>query len=128
MSLVEIALSQYETKYKPLYADDLGLVIPAGSNWCGLFLGWCMAQLQLEIPEQPHVARKYLKIGEPTESPEVGDIVVFWRVSKNSWQGHVGIFVKEDSGKVYSLGGNQRGYVNITAYDAKKVLGFRKVF
>ena len=129
MSLIEIALSRYATKYNPLYAEELGLILPKGSNWCGLFVGWCMAQLQMELPEHPQVARRYLKIGEPVESPKVGDIVVFWRESKNSWKGHVSIFVRadEDNNKVYCLGGNQGGLVNITAYDSRKVLGFRRV-
>ena len=129
MSLVEIALSKYGTKYKSEYENELGISVPKGSNWCGLFLGWCMARLQMELPDKPQVARRYLKIGEPVETPEVGDIVIFWRESKKSWKGHVSIFIREDKENniVYCLGGNQRGLVNITAYDSRKVLGFRRL-
>ncbi|NRA69261.1 MAG: TIGR02594 family protein [Pseudobacteriovorax sp.] len=129
MSLLEIALSRYGTRYDPVYESELGLVVPKGSNWCGLFIGWCMIQIGLEIPDSPQVARRYLKIGESVENPQVGDLVIFWRESKKSWKGHVGIFVREDheARRIYCLGGNQSNLVNITAYDSRKVLGFRRL-
>jgi peptidoglycan hydrolase-like protein with peptidoglycan-binding domain len=68
-------------------------------------------------------------VGKPVANPKPGDIVVFWRESPQSWKGHVGFFMgfNQDGSKVFSLGGNQGDSVSIKAYDAGKVLGFRRV-
>jgi hypothetical protein len=56
-------------------------------------------------------------------------VVVFWRESVNSWKGHVGFFLgfNSDASRVFCLGGNQSDSVSVQAYDAAKVLGYRKV-
>lgn len=43
--------------------------------------------------------------------PAKGAIAVFWRISKESGQGHVGFYDKEDATHVYTLGGNENDMV-----------------
>lgn len=74
-------------------------------------------------------ARSWLLVGEEIVDPKLGDIVVFWRESLESWKGHVGIFIgfSEDKRRVFCLGGNQRNKVCILPYDAERVLGYRRL-
>jgi hypothetical protein len=54
---------------------------------------------------------------------------VFWREKKNSWQGHVSIFINEDplGHQVFCLGGNQNDKVTLKAYPSEQVLGYRRL-
>ena len=72
-------------------------------------------------------ARSWLSVGESTNTPKVGDVVVFWRESPKSWKGHVGFFIKETKNYVYVLGGNQRNMVCIKAYAKSRVLDYKKL-
>jgi len=96
--------------------------------WCSTFMNWCAQEAGLPISGKPN-ARSWINIGESTENPIPGDIVVFWRENINSWKGHVGIFLgfNQDTNKVFCLGGNQKNAVTIAEYDAKKVLSFRRL-
>ncbi len=75
--------------------------------WCAAFVGSC------------------LDFGSPTAKPKLGDLVVFWRGNKNGWQGHVGFYLNEHKGYIYTLGGNQSDSVCVKKYPKTKVLGYR---
>lgn len=96
--------------------------------WCAAFVGAVLASLGL-----PHTgklnARSYATYGQPvpTEAARPGDIVVLWRGSRTSWQGHVGIFVEFRNGKVVLRGGNQRnGAVTDSEYDMDRIVAIRR--
>ena len=74
-------------------------------------------------------ARSWLNVGLPITTPEPGDVVIFWRDQRESWQGHVAFFTgfSTDSTRIYCLGGNQGNQVSITAYPALRLLGFRRL-
>ena len=72
-------------------------------------------------------ARSRLKVGERILEPELGDIVVFWRGSPDSWKGHVGLFINQTTEFVYCLGGNQSNEIRISAYRRDTVLGYRRL-
>lgn len=96
------------------------------TSWCGSFVSWCLKQAGLStIGAEGAGARNWLKYGVPTVNPKKGDIVVFWRVSISSWQGHVAFYSHEDKNYVYVLGGNQSGKVKISAYPKGQLLGYR---
>jgi hypothetical protein len=61
-------------------------------------------------------ARSYMEWGEPTNNPKEGDIVVFWRVKRSDWRGHVGFFVKREGDRIWCLGGNQSDQVSVKDY------------
>lgn len=95
--------------------------------WCAAFVGAVLASLGL-----PHTgklnARSYATYGQavPTEAARPGDIVVLWRGSPTSWQGHVGIFVRFDDGKVVLRGGNQGNAVTDQAYPMDRIVAIRR--
>lgn len=95
--------------------------------WCAAFVGAMLKRAGL-----PHTgklnARSYLEWGEPVQLSEAkeGDIVVLWRGSPNSAQGHVGFFVRQQGNRVDLLGGNQGNQVNITGFPVERVLAVRR--
>ena len=111
------------------YAKDCGFQDYTSDEtaWCSLFVNW-VAQKAGVKRSNNLAARSWLLAGVPTDHPEPGDIVIFWRESIESWKGHVGVFMgfSKDGSRIYSLGGNQGNQVSVTAYPASQVLGFRR--
>jgi uncharacterized protein (TIGR02594 family) len=95
--------------------------------WCSCFVNWVCLKTGL-VRSGKLDARSWLEIGEKTSYPKHGDIVVFWRESKDSWKGHVGFFAGYTSkGDIYCLGGNQQNEVNISVYPKERLLEFRRL-
>lgn len=111
------------------YFNDLGYdgsKLKDETSWCAAFVNWVLKQADLPYTGKLN-ARSFLKIGKPTDKPEVGDIVVFWRGSKSSWMGHVGFYLRESNNYIYVLGGNQSNQVKMSGYAKNRLLGFRKI-
>jgi uncharacterized protein (TIGR02594 family) len=94
--------------------------------WCSAFANWVAKKANLRHSKKLN-ARSWLQVGTAVTTPEIGDVVVFWRGSKKSWQGHVAFFIRETQDWVYVLGGNQSNQVKISAYPKERVLGYRKL-
>ncbi|WP_378186877.1 TIGR02594 family protein [Aquimarina sp. W85] len=94
--------------------------------WCAAFINWCCKEAGLPYSNKL-TARSWLKIGNQTSQPKLGDIAVFWRGSPDSWQGHVGFYIRENVGWIYVLGGNQSNQVSIKAYPKSRVLQYREL-
>lgn len=94
--------------------------------WCGLFVGHCIgASLGDEpLPVNPLGARKWLKFGEQC-NPQLGAVLVFWRVSPEDWRGHVGFYAGEDASHYHVLGGNQSNAVNVKRLPKARLLQAR---
>lgn len=94
---------------------------------------WCSAALNFFAKRHGYErsgrldARSWLKVGEIVLEPQLGDIVVFWRESYESWKGHVGIYINGNDRYIWSLGGNQNNSINITAYPRDRLLGYRRL-
>jgi len=111
------------------YFDDVGYPSMTDETaWCAAFVGAMLKRCGL-----PHTgkltARSYLDWGKPVDlsKAEPGDVVVLWRGSPNSWQGHVGFYDRQADGNVYLLGGNQRDQVNVSGYSIDRVLSVRRM-
>lgn len=94
--------------------------------WCGLFVGHCIgATLGDEpMPPNPLGSRNWLRFGEDVP-PQVGAVMVFWRIKRSGWQGHVGFYHGEDTSHFHILGGNQSNSVNVMRIERKRFLGAR---
>jgi uncharacterized protein (TIGR02594 family) len=94
---------------------------------------WCSAAINFFAKRHGYErsgaldARSWLKVGEIVLEPEMGDIVVFWRESYQSWKGHVGIYINSNEKYVWSLGGNQNNSISIVAYPRDRLLGYRRL-
>ena len=137
MDIISIALKEYGThdilgtNSNPRvlqYFKDIGQawVKDDDTAWCAAFIGWVLKQAG-KPSTGSLAARSYLNYGVATDSPELGDLVVFWRINKVGPYGHVAIFVKDAGDMIYVLGGNQSDGVNITAFAKANVLGYRKI-
>ena len=96
------------------WADDLDIHFAADSiAWCGLFIAHVIrvALPSEPLPGNPLGARNYLKLGTKVK-PQVGAVGVFWRGTKDGWQGHVGLLVAESATSYCVLGGNQSDSVS----------------
>lgn len=92
--------------------------------WCASFVNWCLSQHGVPGTRSA-AARSFLKWGKKTNSPKVGDVVVFWRGSRTGWQGHVAFYASETPTHINVLGGNQSNAVNIQAYSKNQLLEYR---
>lgn len=98
--------------------------------WCSAFVN-AMAQESGYESSGKLNARSWLDCGAEIHAAVVrpGDVAVFWRVSKTSWQGHVGFVVSRDAAtkSLKVLGGNQADAVTIATYSESQLLGFRRL-
>lgn len=95
--------------------------------WCAAFVGAVLAGLGL-----PHTgklnARSYMGWGAEVRMQDArpGDVVVLWRGSQTSWQGHVAFLVRFDGDRVVLRGGNQGNGVTDAPYPRDRILGIRR--
>ena len=112
------------------YASECGInwIADDETPWCSTFVNWCA--LKAGLPKSGKAnARSWLSVGKKTYDPEPGDIVVFWRESKESAKGHVAIFFgfNSEKSRVFVLGGNQGNRVSISSYSVDQVLSYQKL-
>jgi uncharacterized protein (TIGR02594 family) len=95
--------------------------------WCAAFVGARLEEAGIASTKKLN-ARSYLDWGTPIDivDAQEGDIVVFWRGSKNSWKGHVGFFVRTEGNNIIVLGGNQSNMVRESPYSLNRLLGVRR--
>lgn len=107
---------------------ELGFDIADDSTtaWCSLAMNYYAKKNGYEYSGALD-ARSWLKMPILVLKPQLGDVVVFWRESPQSWKGHVGLFIAQDNNIVYVLGGNQNNGINISAYPRDQLLGFRRL-
>lgn len=135
---VELALTQFGVKEvvgrqdNPQilkYFNDLGFdgtALKDETAWCSAFVNWVCKNSGLDYTKKLN-ARSWLEVGEEVDTPEIGDVVVLWRVSPDSWKGHVGFFIRETENFIYILGGNQANQVKISEYPKNRLLSYRRL-
>jgi uncharacterized protein (TIGR02594 family) len=96
--------------------------------WCAALVGAMLKRAGLKGTGKLN-ARSYIEWGEAVDLKEArtGDIVVFWRGSKEGWQGHVGFYESHGAGKIMVLGGNQSDKISVAPYAASRLLGVRRL-
>jgi uncharacterized protein (TIGR02594 family) len=94
--------------------------------WCGAFVGGVLFEAGIKPVSGGASARSWLKLPVKLDRPAFGCVVVFWRGSRTSGNGHVGFVVGKDKhGNIMVLGGNQGDAVNIKPFSTDRVLGYR---
>jgi hypothetical protein len=112
------------------------------ANWCAAFISWCYYMASRDdVPftytlsaralfnEFKHKAKPGISL---VDIPGPGDLMFFWRGSKNSWMGHVAMVEKTDDKYVYVIEGNIGKFpsqVKRSAYprNPSTLLGFGRV-
>lgn len=119
------------------YAKKAGLnwVKDDETSWCGIFMGFCFAELPEAIrpkhyPKQEAArARSWLDSGAivpDLNQARTGDVLIFWRGSPDSWQGHVCLYDSHEGQDILCLGGNQGNMVKRQHYKKDRLLGIRR--
>ena len=138
MSIIEVALTQVYVKEIPGSGDNPEIskyFIEMGFDadkmhdetaWCSAYVNGCVIQVNRPHSGQLN-ARSWLQVGHSAYNPRLGDVVVFWRESRDSWKGHVGFFITARNGLIYTLGSNQNNAVRIAAYPRGRVLEYRRL-
>lgn len=111
------------------YFKTIGATYEPGDDgvWCAAFVGFVLETCGIRSTRALN-ARSYLKWGIGEQTPKQGDVVVFWRDSVDSANGHVSFFHHDDGDHIYCLGGNQgSGIVDIERYPKSRVLGYRTI-
>jgi uncharacterized protein (TIGR02594 family) len=133
--VVEVALGEYGNKgllgpktsihiLKYFVLSGFPWVRDDETPWCAAFVHWCLRQAGTPV-RGTLAARSFLTVGYHTTDPKLGDLVVLWRDSIQSANGHVGFFIRRTRDYVYILGGNQSNAVNILAFPVSRVLDYR---
>lgn len=94
--------------------------------WCSLFPNWVALKTGYERSKSLS-ARSWLDYGSPVEVPEIGDLVISWRINPTSPYGHVGFFINSRSSVLYLLGGNQNDSISIESFPSKRIIGCRRL-
>jgi len=103
--------------------------VGAGSSgdevaWCSSLVNWVFKQVGVERTRS-RAARSWEKWGQELEEPVYGCVCILWRESRQSWKGHVGFWIAEDSHRVLLLGGNQGNEVCARWFPKGRVLSYR---
>ena len=130
LGLAEVMGSKHEPKILQFFAEvGHSWVKDDETAWCAAFVGAMLKRAGL-----PHTgklnARSYIAWGEEVEDWndfKQGDIVIFWRNSKDSVYGHVAFFHSwDENGDFHVLGGNQGNKVSIKTYAKERFLSARR--
>lgn len=136
MTPIEIALKEYGKKdisgpqSNPevlKYFTDIGAlwIKDDDTPWCAAFVSWVLKQAG-KTQNGSLLARSFLSYGDPVDVPQLGDLVVLWRIAPSQPFGHVGFFIRETPTAIYILGGNQADQVNITAFSKNFLIAYRR--
>ena len=112
-----------------LMLDTNTLGDPALKPWCGDFVETCIALALPEepLPENPYGAQNWKTFGTSIRDSghRLGAVMVFWRGSPTSWNGHVGFYNGEDDEHFSVLGGNQGNRVSVMRMKKERLLDIR---
>jgi len=118
--------------------------VEEGNSWCASFVSWCYLQACgndkskmpfAYCPGARALLREFKDKGwdhapQSSYESQPGDIVVWWRVSLQGWQGHIGLTHSLKDGMLYTIEGNRSPQVQGFSYvfsRMDKLLGFGQV-
>ncbi|MBI4869439.1 MAG: CHAP domain-containing protein [Candidatus Wallbacteria bacterium] len=113
--------------------------LPEGNPWCAAFVSWCFLQaVGGETTAMPFrysagardIFRQGKSKGWEVDSPEPGDLMVFWRESLSSGKGHIGFVEAIGNGFVQTIEGNKDPRVGRFQYvlgRIERLVGFIRV-
>jgi uncharacterized protein (TIGR02594 family) len=85
-----------------------------GDPWCAIFVNAALEANNIPGTRSPSSQSfRHNDNFVPLTGPALGAIAVFWRMSRTSGLGHVGLYVSETVGYVNTLGGNEGDAVRI---------------
>jgi len=121
----------------PIILDAVRVLFPNWTDdstiaWCSCFMHLIAMNVCAENPaedghQKPGLARSWLTVGEEVDTPQPGDVAIFWRGSPSAGTGHVAIYCNRIDDVIYVMGGNQANAITVSGYSAKRLLGYRRL-
>jgi hypothetical protein len=126
----------------PWVEKYLNGIVPPPANWCAGFVSWCYTHAPGGIPFRYSLGARDIRdqfrrrgwLYDPSDqTPEPGDIVVWWREQRDSWKGHIGLVDHFSDGILYTIEGNKGGFpapvkqFNYVGSRIDKLLGYGRV-
>jgi uncharacterized protein (TIGR02594 family) len=108
-------------KFFPDWLDDSTI------SWCSMIMKYIFEKEGYQVSKATPAARSWLNVGTSLSTPIPEDCIVVIKRGSQEWQGHVGIFMKEEGTYIWILGGNQSDSVSIQKFPKSSVLGYRKI-
>jgi hypothetical protein len=116
------------------YLND---IVQEPASWCAAFVSWCLSQIpqgtQLHYSLGARDIMKQMKNRDWTHKPGSGynplpgDLVFWWRVKLDGWQGHIGFVHQCQDGILYTIEGNKsprvQGFLYVLSR-MERLLGF----
>lgn len=147
-----VALSEMNNGAKEIDGNNSGPwvekylngILSAPASWCAGFISWCFSQHPDEIPFRYSLGARdirsqfrqkgWLYDANENNTPEPGDIIVWWRDQPDSWKGHIGLVHHYSPGGIlYTIEGNKGGFpAPVRPFDyvfgsIDRLLGFGRV-
>lgn len=96
--------------------------------WCGLAAAVIALRAGKSVDAVGNIlgSRAWVKFGEHADVPSLGDFLVFWRGSRDGWQGHIGQYIAEDATAYHVAGGNQSNAFTIARVAKDRFLEARR--
>lgn len=151
-ALLQVAIDELKAGAGEIGGDNRGPFVrkylptgvPEGSSWCASFVSWCAQQASASagvvMPFKYSAGARailadfrtkgWAKAPETVYEPKPGDLVFWWRVRFDAWQGHVGIVHHVKDGQLYTIEGNRspkvEGFSHVLSR-MDKLLGFGSI-
>lgn len=96
--------------------------------WCGLGVSYWIKKAGFNPPVNFSQvrARDFATWGKEAKTPSFGDIMVFWRGSRQGRDGHVGLYVGENATHYFIFGANQKNQIGIDPIAKVRLLAARR--
>jgi len=119
------ACEQDENNAGPFVEKYLNGLAEPPANWCAGFISWCFWEASGKFSGNPDgsmpfeyslsaraIYNEFRRVHKIIDPPQQGDLIFFWRGSKDSWMGHIGIVfdVDLDSDNLITIEGNQGAF------------------
>lgn len=151
---LQIAINELSAGAREIGGNNMGPFVkkylapaglPEGYSWCAGFMSWCFLKAAggdkkamgfnysagaRNIFDQLRKKGKTFSGTSDALSPQPGDLVVWWRVSLPSYNGHIGIVHHVDDGFLYTIEGNKAANVAGFSYVKTRMdrfLGYARV-
>ena len=118
---------------------DIRLYLRGRENqpWCAAFISYILnkegiTELGYSLSAR-EIYNKAKKLDWLVDNPKTGDLIVFWRVSLESWKGHIGIITEINGGEIVTIEGNRGAYpaqverFRYNRYDVPHLLGYIRI-
>lgn len=148
---LEVAADEIRAGARELGGNNQGTFVKkylrgGEAPWCAGFASFCVSKAsdRVGVPMpfkyagaargiRNQLAAIGLSFNVGDEQPTAGDLVFWWRVAPNSWQGHVGFVTDYEDGVLWTIEGNRGAFpapvrqFSYVVEREKRMLGFAKL-